>query len=181
MINKNNNKNNPNEDNIEAMHIVTRQMEATISLVQYFYQLLISYRKSGISVYSVSYLLDLMCQYLMQFYGGNKDIIADIKKVAEDELKLYCKPGTQNQSSTELDQVKKELKEIGINFNVVYDPKTHKTYPNVDLDKIHIPENVIDDWMKKHMDKVLDAYLEKKKKLEKQNEGNQTEEHPITK
>jgi len=159
------NKKQPDND-IEMMHIVTRQMEATISLVQYFYQLLISYRKAGISVYSISYLLDLMCQYLMNFYGGNKDIISDIKKVAEDELKQYCKPGAPLQPPTELDQVKKELKDMGINFNVVYDPKTHTTYPNVDLDQIHIPDKVIDEWIQKHADKVLDAYLEKKKKLE---------------
>jgi len=174
-------KNKEDPQNLQLMNIVTRQMEATISLVQYFYQLLIAYRKSGISVYSVSYLLDLMCQYLMNFYGGDKEIVADIKKVAEDELKQYCKPGSTVVSTTELDQVKKELKELGINFNVVYDPKTHKTYPNVDLDKIHIPENIIDEWMKKHMDKVLDSYIEKKKKLEKSNEGNQEEEPPTTK
>jgi len=177
MINKNNSSN-AGENNIEAMNIITRQMEATVSLVQYFYQLLISYRKSGISVYSISYLLDLMCQYLMSFYGGNKEIIAEIKKTAEEELKLYCKPGAPLQPPSDLDLVKKELKELGINFNVVYDPKTHTTYPNVDLNQIHIPENVIDDWMKKHMDKVLDSYLEKKRQLEQKDETNKEKEPP---
>ena len=58
-----------------------------------------------------------------------------------------------------------ELKNLGINFKIVYDPKTKKTYPNIDIDKLNIPQNVIDDWMRTHMDEILDEYLKRQKKL----------------
>jgi hypothetical protein len=156
----------------KKLEYYTRQLESTISAIQFLYSVLLQCRDKGIKAYGVAYLIDLQCTYLMHYYGGDNAIIKEIQAIANKEVEENYNPKPTDSQKTigELDKVQEELKSLGINYNVLYDPKTKKTFPNVDLNKLGIPEEVIEDWIMKNMDKVLDRYLEKRKKKETKDE-----------
>lgn len=160
---------NPNEFDANKMDIWTRQLEASVHLLEYLYGILYTYKQKGVTLYSMAYLIDLICAHLMHFYGGDISKIKEIKEEAKKELDTY-KEQEQRDGSTEIEKVTKELKDLGINFKVLYDPKMKKAYPNIDISKF-VTKEMIDDWMLKNMDKVLDNYLEKKKQKESKNDS----------
>ncbi len=150
------------EYDLASMDYLTRQMEATVHLTEFLYGLLIQYRQQGIDVYSISYLLNLTCSYLMKVYGGDKTVIEQIQAEAKKECDKYCQENKNQVTGKEVDEVTRQLQGMGINFKVTYDPKTKKTSPNVN--PINLPPEMLDKWMRDHMDEVLDAYIKRQKK-----------------
>lgn len=147
---------------LAAAEIMTRQIEVTSHMLEYFYNLLIQYRSNGQNVIQAAYMVDLLCGYLMRMYGGDNETINTIQAEAKKELMNFK---AEQKKVVVPPTMADELKNLGINFKIVYDPKTKKTYPNIDIDKLNIPQNVIDDWMRTHMDEILDEYLKRQKKL----------------
>jgi len=151
---------------IAAAEIMTRQIEVSAHLLEYYYNLLIQYRSQGQNIIQAAYMVDLLCGFLMKMYGGDTGMIQQIQDEAKKELVNY-KANKCNEVKIQPTMVD-ELKAMGVNFKVVYDPKTKKTYPNIDLNKLNLPQEVIDAWMKAHMDEVLDSYIKKQKELKGQ-------------
>ena len=54
---------------LAAAEIMTRQIEVTSHMLEYFYNLLIQYRSNGQNVIQAAYMVDLLCGYLMRMYG----------------------------------------------------------------------------------------------------------------
>ncbi len=158
-------KDNPNPRD-DAYEMALREYEATVQLIMFLYSLLLNLKDSNYNLYSVSYLLDLACTRAMAMLGGDGKEIEEIRKVAKEELDNVLKNNKQEptrESKSEVDRVKEELKKMGINCEVLYDPKTKITYPYVtDISKF-ISQKQIDEWMRSHMDEILDKYIERKK------------------
>lgn len=148
-----------NDNNIYELQL--RQLEAASNLLIFLYNVHMHYKQKNVTIYNVSYLIDLLCNFLMNYYRGDTEMINLIQSQSKKEMKEFIEQQSKKVNIPEVDKVKSELKELGINFNLLYDPEKKKTYPNIDINKLYIPEEKIDEWMRNHMDEVLDRYIKK--------------------
>ena len=142
-----------------------RQLDTTVNALGHLSNLYIYFRNQGQQLNTIGYLLDLINAYLLEYYGGDKKVVAKLRNISEEYLQeiMEGKKG-----------IKEELKDMGINFEADLSEYKNLKTEKVDINKMKlddidfnkIPKYVVDKWMKKHMDEIIDRYLEKKKEKE---------------
>lgn len=157
-------KNNKDKPSDKLYEIQVRTLEATVSLVQYLYTLLLQHREKGINCVVIAYLLDSACAYLLSYYGGRNDIVEEIRATCEKEIVGYLNgPTTKEQAGQDIKKIEEDLKGLGVNFKFKgFEQKTSK----VKKEDWKPSQADIEAWMTKNMDYVLDEYIKRKKKEE---------------